>query len=103
LNSKIGKLESKLLYSQSLVGYQFHQWNETIELTKEIHEDFKKVRYPTKAEREAAWQTFSNLRDESVKDISNTCSIKRNYRNSVFILYVILARHGFYRLALILK
>ena len=67
LNSKISRLESRVLTSQSIFGYQSYQWNETIELMKEIQEDFKKARYPTKAERDEAWQTFFNLREDAYR------------------------------------
>jgi len=36
-------------------------------LCKEINDDFKGVRYPTKHERDTAWQTFFNLRDKAHK------------------------------------
>lgn len=69
LNKKISKLDSKVAASQSFFGsFQPHQWNDVFELIKEIQEDFKKgIRYPTKAERDEAWQTFFNLRDDAYR------------------------------------
>ncbi|MDT4953853.1 MAG: hypothetical protein QOJ02_1991 [Acidobacteriota bacterium] len=69
LNAKIRKLDSKVSASQSFFGnYQPHQWNEVFDLIKDIQEDFKKgIRYPTKAERDEAWQTFFNLRDDAYR------------------------------------
>jgi hypothetical protein len=68
LNSKISKLESKVLASQSFFGFAPHQWNEVFELCKEIQEDFKKkIRFPTKAERDEAWQKFFELREEAYR------------------------------------
>lgn len=66
LDAKINRLESKVLASKSIFG--FHEWDETFRLTKEIQEDFKKkIRYPTKAERDAAWQKFFNLREDAYR------------------------------------
>lgn len=67
LNSKINTLESRILSSQAIFGFGGHDWNRTIELMKEIQEDFKKVRYPSKAERDQAWQTFFNLREDAYR------------------------------------
>jgi hypothetical protein len=69
LNAKIRKLESKVSSAKSFFGaYLPHQWDETFELIKEIQEDFKKgIRYPTKAERDEAWQTFFNLREDAYR------------------------------------
>jgi hypothetical protein len=66
LDAKIDRLESKLLATQSIFG--FHEWDEVFRLTKEIQEDFKKkIRYPSKAERDAAWQRFFNLREDAYR------------------------------------
>lgn len=69
LNSKISKLDSKISASQSIFGnYLPHQWNEVFDLIKEIQEDFKKnIRYPTKAERDEAWQKFFDLRNDAYR------------------------------------
>ena len=66
LNAKIRKLDSRISSAKSFFGHQPYQWNETFELIKEIQEDFKKkIHYPTKAERDEAWQTFFDLREEA--------------------------------------
>lgn len=67
LNAKIRKLDSKVSSSRSIFGsFMPHQWDDVFELIKEIQEDFKKgIRYPTKAERDEAWQTFFNLREDA--------------------------------------
>lgn len=68
LNKKINRLESKVAASQSIFGFQSHQWNEIFELCKEIQEDFKKkIRFPTKAERDEAWQRFFDLREDAYR------------------------------------
>jgi chromosome segregation ATPase len=69
LSAKIRKLDSKVSASQSLFGsFQPHQWNDVFELIKEIQEDFMKgIRYPSKAERDEAWQTFFNLREDAYR------------------------------------
>ncbi|HEX8265364.1 MAG TPA: hypothetical protein VF596_08045 [Pyrinomonadaceae bacterium] len=69
LNSKISRLDSRVTDAQSIfTNFQPYQWNEVFDLIKEIQEDFKSnVRYPTKAERDEAWNTFFNLRDEAYR------------------------------------
>lgn len=68
LNKKIGKLESSVFSSSNLFGYDGHRISEAIELCKEIQEDFKKkIRYPSKTERDEAWQKFFDLREKTYK------------------------------------
>jgi hypothetical protein len=66
LDRKINRLDSLVSEAQGFSFFAFQKWDETFELIKEIQEDFKKkIRYPTKAERDAAWQRFFNLREEA--------------------------------------
>jgi hypothetical protein len=67
LDRKINRLDSLVSEAQGFNFFGFHKWDETFELIKEIQEDFKnkKIRYPTKSERDAAWQRFFNLREEA--------------------------------------
>lgn len=68
LDSKIEKLASKIKYAQPIFGNPSqYEWDDIFELCKEINEYFKNVRYPTKQERDVAWQKFFNLRDEAHK------------------------------------
>ena len=68
LSAKIRKLDSKVAASKPFFGvFLTQQGNDVFELINEIQEDFKGVRYPTKAERDEAWQTFFNLRDDAYR------------------------------------
>lgn len=42
-----------------------HEWSKVWDLCKEIQAAFKGVRYPTVAERQAAWERFCRLRNEA--------------------------------------
>lgn len=66
LDSKIKNLSNKIDCAQPVFGSPSRQeWDRIFELCKNIHEDFKNVRYPSKAERDIAWQEFFNLRDKA--------------------------------------
>ncbi|HEY9285113.1 MAG TPA: hypothetical protein VIP46_16795 [Pyrinomonadaceae bacterium] len=68
LDRKINRLDSLVSEAQGFNFFGFHKWDETFDLIKEIQEDFKKkIRYPTKAGRDAAWQRFFNLREEAYR------------------------------------
>jgi hypothetical protein len=69
LSAKIRKLDSKVAAAKPFFGvFLTHQGNDVFELIKEIQEDFKSgIRYPTKAERDEAWQTFFNLREDAYR------------------------------------
>ena len=68
LNKKINQLESKVSSASGLFGYDSHRIADAIELCKEIQADFKtKISYPTKAERDEAWQKFFNLREDTYR------------------------------------
>jgi hypothetical protein len=66
LDKKIRQLESRINSTHSFLGSTRLDWEPVFELMKEIQSDFnKKVRYPTKELREAAWQKFCSLRTEA--------------------------------------
>jgi hypothetical protein len=68
LDSKIEKLSGKIERAQPFFGSPSkYDWDEIFELCKEINENFKGVRYPTKHDRDTAWQTFFSLRDKAHK------------------------------------
>lgn len=80
LDRKINDLESKVASSITFWGnYDRDKINDAIELAKEIQADFKKkIRYPSKIERDEAWQRFFNLREkayqikhQAIEDLSN--------------------------------
>lgn len=65
LNKKIDRLESLVFRASNVLSYDWQNIQDGIGLCREIQEDFKKkIRYPTKAERDEAWQKFFNLREE---------------------------------------
>ena len=74
LNKKINELESKIETSWTVWGnYDRDKLKDAIELAKEIQADFKKnIRYPTKTERDEAWQRFFDLREKAHKYIEVT-------------------------------
>ena len=66
LDSKINELLNKVDRAQPIfVSPSKQEWNSVFELSKEINENFKNVRYPSKQERDIAWQKFANLRDKA--------------------------------------
>ncbi len=69
LDSKIRKLEDKINRAQPLFGGRAlkSEWDEVFHLCTEIATDFKNVRYPTRQQRDIAWQLFFNLRDKAFK------------------------------------
>src|SRR6201986_479997 len=73
LNAKLRKLEDKISQAQPLFGSRTSkdEWNGIFELCAEIATDFKNVKYPTRHERDMAWQQFYNLRDKAYK-LKNT-------------------------------
>ena len=83
LDSKINELSNKIDRAQPVfVSPSKHEWDSVFELSKEINENFKNVRYPSKQERDIAWQKFANLRDNAFKVYNQQifdCS-KRHYK-----------------------
>ncbi len=64
LNSKLNELTRKVERTQTLFGNASqHEWKDIFELCDQIAENFKNVRYPSKQERDIAWQNFYNLRN----------------------------------------
>lgn len=83
LNKKISRLESRVSSASNIFGYDSSSINDAIELCKEIQEDFKKkIRYPTKAERDDAWQKFFDLREDvyRIKREASESKSKEHYR-----------------------
>lgn len=79
LNKKISKLESKVFSSSNAFGYDGNRISEAIELCKEIQEDFKKkIRYPSKIERDEAWQNFFDLREKTYRIKREAAEAKSN-------------------------
>lgn len=52
-------------------------WGDIWAKAKEIQVGFKNVRYPTRAQREAAWERFNNLRDEASERSKNEQDSRR--------------------------
>jgi hypothetical protein len=66
LDSKIRDLTDTIDRAQSFFGNSSrHDWDHIFELCGEINEHFKNVRYPSKNERDIAWQRFFNLRNNA--------------------------------------
>ena len=69
LDSKIEQLKTKTEFAIGIFGsYNREQWHDVLDLCKDIHDDFKKVRYPTKQERSIAWQKFFDLRHRAYQE-----------------------------------
>lgn len=63
LNSKLNQLESKIQRVQtSFFKASKSDWDDIFDLCSEIAQNFKNVRYPTREDRDAAWQRFYRLR-----------------------------------------
>ncbi len=78
LNSKLNDLSSKIESAQSFIfNPSKSDWDNIFELCTQIAEHFKNVRYPTKAERDIAWQRFYNLRN-SAFNLRNSQSYNRS-------------------------
>lgn len=69
LDSKIRKLEDKINRAQPFFGGKASksEWDDVFELCSEIAENFKNVRYPTRQQRDIAWQRFFGLRNNAFK------------------------------------
>ena len=83
LNKKISRLESKVSSASNILGYDSFSLNDAIELCKEIQENFKKkILYPTKTERDEAWQKFFDLREDvyRIKREAATSKSNEHYR-----------------------
>lgn len=69
IDKKISRLESKITNATGLFNsYNQREWSEIIDLCDELFKDFKTVRYPSKNERENAWQRYFHLRDKAYKE-----------------------------------
>ncbi|MCR8559303.1 hypothetical protein KXD93_16720 [Mucilaginibacter sp. BJC16-A38] len=66
LNDKISELREEVngLKYTLLTSHIVNSWETIGDLMKEIQEDFKSVRYPTRQDRDSAWQEFFELRQE---------------------------------------
>lgn len=68
VDSKINELSVKIERVQPIFSTPSQSdWNDLFKLCENINENFKHVRYPTKMERDNAWQRFFNLRDKAYK------------------------------------
>jgi len=68
LDSKINKLSIEIDSAQPILGVSSKgDWDKVFELCKEVNENFKKVHYPSKNERDVAWQKFFNLQNKAYK------------------------------------
>lgn len=66
LDKKIRQLEGWIESTWRLTGTTREDWEPVFELMKEIQSDFNnKIRYPSREDRETAWQTFCSLRGEA--------------------------------------
>lgn len=85
LDSKTNELSRKIESAQSVFSITSkHDWDNIFELCKTINEHFKKVRYPTIAERNIAWQFFFNLRDTAYKVRNNqTYNHSKNFFDDI--------------------
>jgi DNA repair exonuclease SbcCD ATPase subunit len=65
VDSRLESLKSTVGIYASVHTASRDEWEEFFEKFKELQEDFKTVRYPTKVERDNAWDTFFRLRNEA--------------------------------------
>lgn len=83
LDKKIRQLDSRINSTRGFTGTTRDDWEPVFELMKEIQADFnKKVRYPTREERDAAWQTFCTLRSEAHEQSKKRNKERSDYRMS---------------------
>ena len=66
LNSKIETLANKIASAKPFFGTPSKShWDSAFDLIKEIFDDFRNTRYPTKQERDIAWQKFYVLKNQA--------------------------------------
>lgn len=82
LDKKIRQLDSRINSTRGLfTGTTRDDWSPVFELMKEIQADFNnKVKYPTREERETAWQTFCSLRSEAHEKSRERNAERSDYR-----------------------
>lgn len=69
VDKQISELETKLEFIRPTFGWtQKYQWDEVFKITDNLKKDFKTVRYPTREERDQAWNKFFQLRDFAYKE-----------------------------------
>lgn len=85
LNSDISNLKSKISFASGMLrSYNRERWEEIFDLCKEIQKTFKHVRYPTKKDRNIAWQRFCDLRNSAYSE-KNTqfVTLSNNRKNEI--------------------
>lgn len=66
LDSKLNDLSSQVQQAQSaFYTATKNDWDAIFELCKKIADEFKNVRYPSKSERDVAWQKFISSRNQA--------------------------------------
>lgn len=81
LDKKIGQLESKMLAAGGLfTGSTRDDWQAVFDLMKDIQADFSKIKYPTRDQRESAWQTFCSLRSDAHEKSRKSYQERSDYR-----------------------
>lgn len=82
VDKKIRQLDSGISSAQGMfIGSTREDWESVFELMKEIQADFNsKVKYPTREEREAAWQKFCSLRSEAHEKSKKNTGERSDYR-----------------------
>lgn len=82
LDKKIRQLDSGISSAQGMfTGSTREDWKSVFDLMKEIQSDFNnKVKYPTRDEREVAWQKFCLLRTEAHEKSKQNTAERSDYR-----------------------
>lgn len=81
LDKKIRQLEGWIESTWRLTGTTRDDWEPVFALMKEIRADFNnKVKFPTRDERETAWQTFCSLRSEAHETSRRRNAERSDYR-----------------------
>jgi len=89
LNDKIYELQQEVdgLKYTLLTSHIADSWETIIDLMNEIQEDFKSVRYPTRQDRENAWQRFFELRQEIYRKKNQRYEeVSKNHKDTLFDL-----------------
>src|SRR6185437_656906 len=68
LDVKIQELNGRVNGLSFLTTKDSIFWRETWTLVKEISADFKETRYPTRQEKDTAWNTFQSIVDQMKAD-----------------------------------
>jgi hypothetical protein len=87
LNDKISELQQEVdgLKYTILTSHITDSWETIIDLMNEIQDDFKSVRYPTRQDRENAWQHFFELRQEIYRKKNQRYEdTSKNHKDTLF-------------------